>query len=96
MTQIVSQTDHGVRIVDKEGIAAFNMQTFMDDLVIQLNLRLLGNQIVMESYTKTTLPPVPDINSPGLIFVSDASPQPVPAYSDGTNWRSVVTGSIIS
>jgi len=96
MTQIVSQTDHGVRIVNEEGIAEFNMQTFIDDLVIQLNLRLLGNQIVMETYLKTELPPVPDITFPGLIFVSDASPQPVPAFSDGTDWRSVITGSIIS
>lgn len=96
MTQIVSQTDHGVRIVDEDGIAAFNMQTFMDDLVIQLNLRLLGNQIVMESYTKTTLPDVPDVNSPGLIFVSDDVGGSVPAFSDGTNWRRVTDRDIIS
>jgi len=40
---------------------------------------------------------VPDASKPGrLIFVTDETGGPVPAYSDGTNWRRFSDGAIIS
>lgn len=47
----------------------------------------------LQSYTVATLP---SAETPRLIFVSDEIGGPVPAYSDGTNWRRVSDGAVVS
>jgi len=50
------------------------------------------NQLTLK--TKTTLPSASP--SGRMIFVTNASGGPVPAYSDGTNWRRVTDGTVIN
>jgi hypothetical protein len=69
---------------------------FIDDLVEKLNSKLFGNQITLDTYTVATLPTVPDVTAPGLIFVSDETGGAIPAFSDGTNWRRVSDRAIVS
>lgn len=49
--------------------------------------------IIPASYTVTTLP---DVTTKGIIFVSDETGGPTIAYSDGTDWRRVSDGSVVS
>lgn len=93
---IVTQVDHGqaIGIVDdKPVIASERFQLFLDDIVQKLNETLLGNQIVLESYLKASLPSVPPT---GVIHVSDEVGGPTLAYSNGTNWLRASDGVIIS
>ncbi len=94
MTEIVSKPDHGNRIVDEQGIATFDFQTYLDDITLRLNAFLLGNQVTLPSYTVATLPPV--VAAPGLIFVSDEVGGPVLAFSDGAVWRRSTDRQIVS
>lgn len=100
MTKLASRPDHGDSIaVDEDGneyIPSILYQEFFDDLAEKLNARLFGNQIVLAVYTAATLPPVPVVQSPGLIFVSDEIGGPVPAFSDGVNWRRCTDRVIVS
>jgi len=50
--------------------------------------------VELPSYTVATLPSVDSV--PRLIYVSDESGGPVPAFSDGTNWRRVTDRAIVS
>lgn len=50
--------------------------------------------VYFPTYAKAALPGASKTG--GQIYVTDAAPQACPAYSDGTNWRSVITGLIIS
>lgn len=58
------------------------------------NLALLSGAVFLKSFVKASLPP--SSTAGGLIYVSDNTAQATPAFSDGTNWRSVVTGLIIA
>lgn len=49
-----------------------------------------------ESYTVATVPSAAARGAGAMIYVSDASGGAVPAYSDGTDWRNVKNGNIIS
>lgn len=71
------------------------VQDWFDDLEIQLNERLLGPAIIFESYTVATVPEA-DENGNGVIIVSDEAGGRTLATSDGTNWRRVSDGAIIS
>lgn len=92
MTKIVSKPDYGSLIAGDFPLTHV-FQLFFDDLEQKLNDRLLGNQIVLESYTVANLPPVVEA---GLIYVSDETGGAVPAFSDGTNWRRVTDRAIVS
>lgn len=89
MSKIATKPQAGAGIID-DGQASLYLQNFFDDIEIQFN----KGQVDLTTYTKTTLPPV--LTTPGLIFVSDAAGGPVAAYSDGTNWRKVSNGDIIT
>lgn len=96
--KIVTQIDHGEAIGFIDGkpvIASDRFQLFIDDITQKLNDTLLGNQIILELYTVATLPPIP-FQITGLIFVLDESGGPVPAFSDGTNWRRCTDRAIVS
>lgn len=54
---------------------------------------MVPSKFVLPSFTVATLPGV--FPAGQMAFVTDAPGGAVPAYSDGTRWRSVVTGSII-
>jgi len=55
---------------------------------------LYPNQLVLPTYTVSTLP---SSSTPAqMIFVSNESGGPVPAFSDGTNWRRVTDRAIVS
>ncbi len=97
MTQIVSKPDHGEPIGDIDGkpvLASNSLQNFHDDLSEELNLNLLGNQVQLQTYTVSTLPS--SATAGGLIFISDETGGPVPAFSDGTEWRRVTDRAIVS
>lgn len=99
MSKLTTKPDHGVPIVTIEGkpySISQLFQSFFDDLQIKLNAKLLGEFIVLESYTVATLPTVPVASSPGIIYVSDETGGPVLAFSDGTNWRRCTDRAIVS
>ena len=93
MTELVSKTDHGVKLID-DGKASLVLQVYLDELELKINGALLGVQVELKSYTVATLPAVP--TTPGLVFVSDETAGAVPAFSDGTNWRRVTDRAIVS
>ena len=101
MPDITTQPDHAdaIGFVDADKrrvIISIPYLNFVDDLVEKLNSKLFGNQITLDTYTVATLPTVPDITEPGLIFVSDETGGAVPAFSDGTNWRRMTDRSIVT
>lgn len=102
MVELVTQPDHGTAIgTVQEGqgsdiILSIIYQNFLDDLVVKLNESLFGDSVRLTVYTVSTLPDVPDAESPGLIYVSDESGGAVPAFSDGTDWRRVTDRAVIS
>jgi hypothetical protein len=51
--------------------------------------------IRLQSFTVATLPAAADWTT-GMIYVSDETGGPVPAFSDGTNWRRVTDRAIVS
>ncbi len=93
MTEITSKPDHGEVIIEN-GKASYRLQNFIDNLVLQLNQNVLGQQVNLPSYTVSSLPTVNSF--PGLIFVSDEIGGAVPAFSDGTDWRRVTDRAIVS
>jgi hypothetical protein len=57
-----------------------------------LNRLIIGNP-VLKSYTVATVP----TGEPGeMIYVTDESGGPTPAYSDGTDWRRTSDGAVVS
>lgn len=91
---IVSSPDHGDKVVNN-GVFSVRMQSFVDDLVLQLNNRLLGQSVKLQPYTVATLPNVLR-NTNGLIIVTDETGGFVTAFSDGTNWRRTTDRAIVS
>lgn len=67
---------------------------FFDNINFSLN-QLLGDSLKLTSYTLATVPDVA-ANLSGMIFVSDESGGPAPAWSDGTDWRRFSDGAVIS
>ena len=93
--KIVTIPQHGDRLVDEEGRATPTFQLYLDGLTEKLNDTLLGDAIILESYTVATLPVASD-STGGLLFVSDETGGAVPAFSDGVNWRRVTDRVIVS
>ena len=96
--QIVSIPDHGDRLTDDDrATAAF--QLYLDDLTQKLNGTLLGDAVILESYTVaelTAATPDPATNTGGMVFVSDETGGSIPAFSDGTNWRRVTDRAVVT
>ena len=93
--QIVTSPQHGDQITRRDGLGpARGMRVFMDDLVLKLNLYLLGDRVVPPEYEVADLPDPTDGN--GMIFVTDESGGPTIAYSDLSNWRRVSDGAVVT
>jgi len=92
---IVTKPNHGSSVIGTGGIASPELQIFFDDIQLLLNARLLGESVVLPSYTVLTLPDATK-NTGGQIFVSNESGGAVPAFSDGTNWRRVTDRVIVT
>ena len=90
-----SRPDHSDSIGEKGEIPAsvvYNL--FFDDLFSKLN-EFLGDSVLLTSYTVATLPDA-TTNLDGIIIVSDETGGRTIATSDGTNWRRVSDGAIVS
>jgi len=94
---IISQPDHGDKIVDKEGLFLSNFQIFIDDIATQFNLletafnsleAQINPVLQLNLFTVATLP-VASISRGALIYVTDAAGGELPAFSDGIIWRRV-------
>ena len=99
MTALVQKPRHGDEIAEKAGdslIASTQMQNYLDEIEQKINDSLLGDSVELPSYTVATLPAVPAVTRPGLIFVSDETGGAVPAFSDGSSWRRVTDRVIVS
>jgi hypothetical protein len=77
-----------------------NLGEVLEVVATQLNLGgvvlsgvIVPSKFVLPAFRINTLPGVTPAGQ--MVFVTDASGGAVPAYSDGTNWRSVVNGQII-
>lgn len=90
MTQINSQPDHGNKLINKEGLALSNFQIFMDDIVRQFNLlEQQSNPVLQLPLFMVANVPLPSLTPGAMIFVTDETLGPIPAYSDGLNWLRV-------
>lgn len=94
-----SRPDHAdfIGILEEQGINVspeFNL--FFDDLFQKLN-EFLGDSVLLTSYTITpdTLPDA-TTNLNGAIIVSDESGGRTMATSDGTDWRRVSDGAVVT
>lgn len=97
MTQIISQPDHGDKLIDKEGLSLANFQIFIDDVVRQFNLlEMQINPVLQLNLFMVATVPDPTLTPGAMIFVTDESLGPIPAYSDGVNWLRVNDKGIIS
>ena len=92
-----SRPDHAdfIGMLQDQGINVspeFNL--FFDDLFQKLN-GLLGDSLILDSYTVATLPDATS-NLNGIIIVSNETGGLVPAFSDGTDWRRVTDRAVVS
>ncbi len=92
--EITSKPDHGEEII-KESKASDRLQAFMDDLQQRLNDFLLGDAVILPEYTVATVPDA-TLWDNGAIIVSDETGGRTIATSDGTDWRRVSDGAVVS
>lgn len=92
--QITSKPD-AIEIIVNAGQASLRFQLYLDDITEKLNKFLLGDAIIFQEYTVATVPSASGNNN-GVIIVSDETGGRTLATSDGTNWRRVSDGAIIS
>ena len=78
------------------GNSGSSQQDFNDDLQRKLNRFVFGFGPLLPNVLVADLPGagVGDVETGMTVFVTDAS-TPVPAYFDGTVWRSFITGLVI-
>lgn len=94
VNEIVTNPEHGEEIID-DGRASLGLQVFFDELVLRINANLLGNAVILPTFTVATLPTASEVTG-GMIYVSDESGGAVPAFSDGSNWRRTTDRAIVS
>lgn len=70
-------------------------QNYFQENARKLNERVLGDAVILEEYTVATVPTASDYPN-GVIIVSNEVDGRTIATSDGTNWRRVKDGAIIS
>jgi hypothetical protein len=92
--EITSKPDHGAVLTPKE-MAANQFQDFLDDIEDRFNRLLLGEALILQEYTVATVPAAASWDN-GAIIVSDETGGRTMATSDGTNWRRVSDGAVIS
>lgn len=96
MTQIVSKPSYGASLIRSktDGLATDIFQNYLDDLEEVLNTNLLGLQVQLPIYTVATLPAA--TTAGGMVFVSNETGGPVPAFSDGMDWRRMTDRNVVS
>lgn len=104
--EITTNPQRSERIVGENGLPSDQTIEWFDDLEIALNENLLGEIVQFKSYTvaqlKTIIAPAttPEIPAEnfldGVVIVSDESGGRTLATSDGTDWRRVSDGIIIT
>lgn len=94
--QLTSKPDHSEQIISQvTGLPSVRFQLYLDDIQQKLNQILLGDAIIMPEYDVATVPAAAD-NINGAIIVDDETGGRTIATSDGTNWRRVSDGAIVS
>lgn len=94
MNEITSKPDRGENII-QNGQPSERLWLFFDDIEQKLNSFLLGDAVILPVYTVATVPAAADWDG-GAIIVSDETGGRTIATSDGTDWRRVSDGAIIS
>lgn len=90
-----SRPDHFNSITEEGDFpASVPYNLFFDDLFEKLN-EFLGDSILVTFYTVADLPDA-STNENGMIGVSDESGGRTLATSDGTDWRRVSDGAVVS
>lgn len=95
---IASKPAQGVVVGRVQGDSVYlteAFQVFLDELEQRLNANVLGDSVLVPSYTVAAAPDA-SVWSGGTIFVSNESGGAVLAFSDGTNWRRVTDRAVIS
>ncbi len=98
-TELNTQPNHADAIGflnEQPVVMSLLMRNFIDDLVQKLNTQIFDNAVRIPSYTVATLPAVPGVTEPSLIFVSDETGGAVLAFSNGTNWLRCTDRAIVS
>lgn len=99
MRQLVDKPDQGsiIGITQDGKTVAVNelLQNYLDEIQTILNEFILGDAIILPSYTVSTVPTASEYTG-GEIYVTDETGGAVPAFSDGMNWRRVTDRAIIS
>jgi hypothetical protein len=93
--EITTKPNHGEPLLTPEGFAQYGFQNFLDDLQQRMNDRMLGSALILEEYIVATVPAAADWDN-GAIIVADEAGGRTIATSDGTNWRRVSDGAVIS
>ena len=91
---ITTKPDHGAMLI-VEGRATEAFQQLLDQLQQVLNDCVLGQALVLQTYTVATVPAAASWLN-GVIIVSDETGGRTIATSDGTNWRRVSDGAVVS
>ena len=94
MKQLVNAPEHGETITEA-GKASSSMQLFLDELVLLINGQLLGDALNLSIHKVSDVPSAASWTG-AMIYVPDESGGPVPAFSDGTNWRRCTDRVVIS
>ena len=92
--EIVTNPEHGEKLIAQGGAATIPFQVFLDDLVLRLNRNVLGAAVRLPMYGLTNLPNAAEWDA-SQIYVRGGSTDS-PAYSDGTNWRRVTDGEVVA
>jgi hypothetical protein len=92
---ITTKPDRGESLVDPAGLITERFQLFLDDLEDRVNRFLVGDAVIVPEYTVAGVPTASDWDN-GVIIVSNETGGRTLATSDGTDWRRVSDGAVIS
>ena len=102
MTQSVAKPRQGDQIGEVRGnavVAEDLLQNYLDEIEGILNNNLVGDAVILPVYTVAHLlaaTPSAVTWTNGTVIVSDETGGRTIATSDGTNWRRVSDGAIVS
>jgi len=83
-----------VTLTSDSGLITNSVSNSYDLGLIALLGPIYPNQLVLPSYTISTLP---SANPAGqMLFLTDETGGSIPAFSDGTNWRRITDAQIVS
>ena len=93
---IVSKPDHSTTLIEG-GKATFSFQLYLDGIEEKLNGSLLGvNGVEIPSYNVADLPTGPPSDSNFIVFVPDETAGPALGVWNGTQWRKLTLGGVVS